>query len=79
MKLTDESPMPFGKFKNKKMMEVPADYLLWLYDQRSGMKPFGEASQAVRDYTMENLEVLKKESDERKAWKDCDATESDLY
>ena len=61
MQLTDESPMPFGKHKNTKMANVPANYLIWLYDQLTGMEPFGEASQAVRDYTVENLEALRQE------------------
>jgi len=61
MTLTDESPMPFGKYKGTEMANVPADYLMWLYNQRPGMKPFGREAQAVRDYTMENMDALKKE------------------
>lgn len=30
--LTDESEMPFGKHKGEKMKDVPAKYLLWLWD-----------------------------------------------
>jgi hypothetical protein len=30
--MTDETPMPFGKYKGQKMKHVPADYLLWLWD-----------------------------------------------
>jgi len=33
MKLTDESPMPFGKYKGEKMANVPASYLKWIYDE----------------------------------------------
>lgn len=29
--LTDDSPMPYGKFKDTKMANVPDNYLLWLY------------------------------------------------
>ena len=29
--LTDESKMPFGKFKGAPMVNVPADYLHWLW------------------------------------------------
>lgn len=32
-KLTDQSPMPFGVHKDKKMEDVPASYLLWLHNQ----------------------------------------------
>lgn len=31
-KLTDNSIMPYGKYKGRIMIGVPADYLLWLYD-----------------------------------------------
>lgn len=30
--LTDESPMPWGKYQGDKMINVPASYLIWLYD-----------------------------------------------
>lgn len=31
--LTDFSEMPFGKYKGKKMMDVPADYILFMYEK----------------------------------------------
>jgi uncharacterized protein (DUF3820 family) len=31
--LTDEDPMPFGKYKGQRMADVPASYLAWLKDQ----------------------------------------------
>jgi uncharacterized protein (DUF3820 family) len=64
MTLTDESPMPFGKYKGTEMVNVPASYLIWLYDQRPGMKPWGEEAEAVRNYTIENYDALKKELEE---------------
>jgi hypothetical protein len=30
--LTDESIMPWGKYRGRKLKDVPASYLLWLYD-----------------------------------------------
>lgn len=30
--LTDDSLMPFGKHKGKRLDQVPASYLLWLWD-----------------------------------------------
>lgn len=30
---TDETEMPFGKYKGRKLQEVPASYLMWLNDQ----------------------------------------------
>lgn len=39
MPLTDESQMPYGAHKGKKMANVPAEYLLFLYENdRSTMK-----------------------------------------
>ncbi len=52
--LTDESPMPFGKHKGKPMEEVPARYLLWLYDEN-------KCTPEVRWYIHENLDVLNSE------------------
>ena len=55
MILTDESLMPFGKYKGTKMANVPASYLLWLNTQPA-------LSQSVREYIQDNLEVLQKEN-----------------
>lgn len=30
---TDEKVMPWGKHKGQKLKELPASYLLWLYEQ----------------------------------------------
>jgi len=54
LKLTDESQMPWGKYKGDKMINVPAFYLLWLYENDKCDTP-------VRTYIVENLDVLKKE------------------
>ena len=55
-KFTDESIMPFGKHKGEKMANIPASYLLWLYED-SGFLADG----LLKDYIKENLEDLKKE------------------
>lgn len=52
--MTDESIMPFGKYKGEKMANVPADYLLWLY-QNSNV--FGD----LKAYITDNLDVIKSE------------------
>lgn len=31
-RLEDNDLMPFGKHKGKKMKDVPADYLIWIYE-----------------------------------------------
>jgi uncharacterized protein (DUF3820 family) len=52
--LTDNSPMPFGKHKGEKMANVPAAYLMWLYDEN-------KCNREVREYIEDNLDVLKEE------------------
>ncbi|WP_131535470.1 putative quorum-sensing-regulated virulence factor [Pedobacter nototheniae] len=62
-KITDETAMPFGKFKNIAIANVPAGYLLWLYrNERSGQ---------LKEYILENFQVLEKEAakDEKKGGK----------
>ena len=59
-KLTDESPMPFGKYKGDQMINVPPKYLLWLYEE-------GCSDEAVTGYIDENLDVIEKEAE---TWKD---------
>ena len=46
--LTDESPMPFGKWKGSKVGDIPDDYFAWLLDQDWKSK-----WPAVRDYAKE--------------------------
>lgn len=52
--MTDKSLMPFGKYKGEPMINVPPDYLIWLYDEG---KCFGE----LKEYIKDNMDVLKKE------------------
>ena len=52
--LTDESKMPFGKYAGQKLANVPASYLLWLYNEN---KCYGE----LKSYIKENLQVLQTE------------------
>lgn len=62
MKLTDESLMPFGKHKGEKMANVPASYLLWLYDEYTMPNPrIGFIHREVLAYIEENLDVLREE------------------
>lgn len=51
---TDDTLMQFGKYKGEKLIDVPASYLLWLYDNH---KCYGE----LKDYIEENMDVLNNE------------------
>ena len=54
--MNDNSRMPFGKYVNEKMANVPAHYLLWLHKES---KCFGE----LKKYIEDNLDVLREEID----------------
>lgn len=53
--LHDKSPMPFGKYKGKALIDVPAKYLLWLADN-------GCDHAGVKQYILNNLAALRKEA-----------------
>jgi uncharacterized protein (DUF3820 family) len=57
--MTDNSTMPFGKYKGEKMANVPAKYLLWLHKEG---KCFGE----LRRYIEDNMDVLQDEVEKEK-------------
>lgn len=57
MSLTDNDLMPWGQHKGVKMANVPASYLIWLYEEK-------KCSGNVKDYIKENLDVLKREINE---------------
>lgn len=52
--MTDTSPMPWGQYKGKRMIDIPASYLLWLLDN-------DKCGRELRQYIIDNKDVLKKE------------------
>ena len=52
---TDEDLMPFGKYKGWKLANVPAEYLIWLYENNRA----GDG--ALFYYIKNNLDVLEDE------------------
>jgi uncharacterized protein (DUF3820 family) len=54
-KFTDNTPMPFGKYKDKALANVPAEYLLWLLSDNY------ISDGLLKDYIVENKEQLTKE------------------
>lgn len=57
MRLTKTSIMPYGKYQGKPMCNVPADYLLWLRENK-------KCSPLVANYIDENMADLKKETEQ---------------
>ena len=51
--------MKFGKYKGYRLGEIPADYMLWLYDEMSAKdNPF---SKKMTEYLAENLEYYQQQ------------------
>jgi len=49
--MTDESIMPWGKYKGEKMANVPPDYLVWLLEN-------DKCGGDVKKYIQQNKETL---------------------
>ena len=52
--MDDNSIMSFGKYKGEKMANIPAEYLIWLYENTN---VYGE----IKEYIRSNMDVLKSE------------------
>lgn len=66
-KITDNSLMPYGKYKGKKMANLPASYLLWMYRNDKLFK-------ALEVYVEENMDALEKEEKEELSKREQDST-----
>lgn len=55
--MNDNSLMPWGKYKDTSLVNVPASYLVWLFEND---KCYGE----LKDYIEDNWDALKKEMGE---------------
>lgn len=53
--LKDDSPMPFGQHKGDPIISVPAQYLLWLFENN-------KCSPAVALYVSANMDVLRSQA-----------------
>jgi len=52
--LTDQSIMSFGKYKGHKLANIPADYLIFIYNEYD-LKPY------LKQYIKDNLQGLQQE------------------
>lgn len=58
---TDQTPFPFGnKHKGKPMQDVPAEYLLWCFENMQNLE------QGIKDYINANMQGLRQEVANRK-------------
>lgn len=65
--LNDDSKMTFGKaHQGKKMIDVPASYLLWVYDTIKPIAPNKRnlTQKHLAEYIEDNMEVLQKQNKE---------------
>lgn len=53
--LQDNDPMPFGRYRGKPMIDVPAPYFLFLYNS-------GCNHPQVKQYIINDLDALNKEA-----------------
>lgn len=61
MSFKDDYPMTFGKYRGTLMANVPAAYLLWLWDNSTEFNREKGYNKGVFGYIKENLEVLREE------------------
>lgn len=52
--MNDNSIMPFGKYKGQKMANIPASYLIWIYEN-------SKCTPEIAYYINNNLDVLREE------------------
>lgn len=57
--ITDDTVMPFGTHKGTKIKDVPAGYLIWLYECEFAWVE--EKHPEIYDYIEENLEQIESE------------------
>ena len=60
--MKDKDPMPFGKYKGRRMEDVPAAYLDWLIDQA-----WIDSWPDVVRYINANLDIIHSELEESNA------------
>lgn len=56
----DDTVLTWGAHKGKKLANVPAHYLLWVYNQDWMKSPTRSELKALKEYINDNMELLKK-------------------
>ena len=60
--LNDESIMLFGQHKGKMLIDVPAKWLLWFWDEVEARGANGQRAKDVYNYIRENMDAIIDES-----------------
>jgi hypothetical protein len=65
LQLTDESIMTFGAHKGKALQDVPATWLIWIYQELThsiyNKQTLTEFNKALHAYIKDNMAVIQKE------------------
>jgi hypothetical protein len=56
---TDQTTMPWGKHKGEKLANIPAAYLIWLYENAGIAGQYH--NKWLADYIKDNMDILKAE------------------
>ena len=64
MDITHDSLMPFGKYKGIKMTEVPAWWLLYIYDKQVRYRSFGSMAEVMVYININKESLLKRREEE---------------
>lgn len=60
--MDDNSLIPFGMYKGKKLANVPSRYLMWLYDQfKKEKKELTSYKKELLKYIEDNMDAMDKE------------------
>lgn len=60
MKANDNTVITFGKYEGTKLANIPASYLLWLYEKVSSL------DRSIKAYIEDNMDLLKHEIEKEK-------------
>lgn len=59
--MQDTDRIWFGQHQGKRLIDVPADYLIFIYEK-------GKCPGPLRKYIENNMDALKKESKNKQSW-----------
>jgi uncharacterized protein (DUF3820 family) len=64
-KYTDETPMPWGKYKGHALANIPASYFAWWFNTVLKQKPTMGYDLSLYNYILDCKEVIERDSGEK--------------